>query len=123
VLTGRINSQLEAIICLWIRGPEGQVLEIDALIDTGFSGFLSLPAETIASLGLLLHGEMRGTLADGTKSFYPVYTAVISWHGQPQATFVSAVESHPLLGMGVLHGCELAMQIVEGGEVAIHDLG
>jgi clan AA aspartic protease len=123
VLTGRINSQIEAIVRLWIRGPEDRVLETDVLIDTGFSGFLSLPAETIASLGLLPHGEMVGTLADGTKGLFPIYRAIISWHGQPRATFVSAVESHPLLGMGVLHGCELAMQIVEGGEVAIHDLG
>jgi clan AA aspartic protease len=123
VLTGRINSQLEAIIRLWIRGPEDRVLEIDALIDTGFSGFLSLPPDMIASLGLLPHGEMVGTLADGTKGLFPIYRAIISWHGQPRSTFVSAVESHPLLGMGVLHGCELAMQIVEGGEVAIHNLG
>jgi clan AA aspartic protease len=123
VLTGKVNSRLEAIVRLWIGGPEDRVLETDVLIDTGFSGFLSLPAEIIASLGLLSNGEMVGILADGTKSLFPIYMAVISWNGQPRAISVSAVESHPLLGMGVLHGCELAMQIVEGGEVAIHDLG
>jgi clan AA aspartic protease len=122
VLTGKVNSRLEAIVRLWIRGPD-QVLETDVLIDTGFSGFLSLPPEIIANLGLLPHGEMLGTLADGTKALFPIYMAIISWYGQPRAISVSAVESHPLLGMDMLHGCELAMQVVEGGEVAIHDLG
>ncbi len=123
MLTGKVNSRLEAIVRLWIGGPEDRALETDVLIDTGFSGFLSLPPEIIANLGLLPHGEMVGTLADGTKNLFPIYMAIISWYGQPRAISVSAVESHPLLGMGMLHGCELAMQVVEGGEVAIHDLG
>lgn len=123
MLTGRINSRLEAIVRLWIRGPEDRVLETDVLIDTGFSGFLSLPPDMIASLGLLPHGEMVGTLADGTKGLFPIYKAIISWHGQPRATFVSAVESHPLLGMGVLYDSELFMQVIDGGEVVVQDLG
>jgi clan AA aspartic protease len=123
VLTGKINSRLEAIVRLWIRGPGDRVLEIDALIDTGFSGFLSLPPDMIASLGLLPHGKTLGTLADGTKSFFPVYRAIISWHGQPRATFVNAIESHPLLGMGALYESELFMRIIDGGEVVVQDLG
>ena len=123
MLTGKVNSRLEAIVRLWIRGPEDRVLETDVLIDTGFSGSLSLPPEIIAGLGLLPNGEMLGILADGTKNRFPIYEAIISWHGQPRVISISAVESHPLLGMGMLHGCELAMQIVEGGEVAIRDLG
>lgn len=123
MLTGKVNSRLEAVVRLWIGGPEDRVLETDVLIDTGFSGSLSLPPEIIARLGLLPHGEMLGILADGTKSLFPIYKAIISWYGQPRVISVSAVENHPLLGMGVLHGCELAMQIVEGGEVAIRDLG
>ena len=123
MLTGRVNSRLEAIVRLWIRGPEDRILEIDVLIDTGFSGFLSLPPDMIASLGLLLHGETVGTLADGTKGLFPIYRAIISWHGQARATFVSAIENHPLLGMGVLYDSEIFMQVVDGGEVVVQELG
>lgn len=77
----------------------------------------------VTELGLLSHGEVLGVLADGTESFFPMYKAVIFWQGQPSVTFVSAVESDPLLGMGMLYGSELAMQVVEGGEVAIQTLG
>ena len=77
----------------------------------------------VAGLGLLLHGEVLGVLADGTESLFPIYKAVILWHGQPRITFVSAVENDPLLGMGMLYGSELAMQVTERGEVAIRALG
>ena len=70
------------------------------------------------------YGMMLGTLADGRERFFPVCTAIISWLGKPRLINVNVVEeSAPLLGMGMLHGCELAMQVVEGGEVAIHNLG
>jgi clan AA aspartic protease len=124
VLTGRINSKLEAVVSLWIGGPEGRSLKTDVIVDTGFSGALSVPQEVVTHLGLLPFGRMRGTLADGHERFFPVYTAIISWHGEPRLVYVSLIEEGaPLMGMGMLRGCELAMQIVEGGEVAIRNLG
>jgi clan AA aspartic protease len=122
VLTGRVNSRIEAVVRLWIRGPGGRVLETEAIIDTGFSGSLSLPQEMVTGLGLLPQGRMLGVLADGSEAFFPLYQAILLWHGKLHVIYVSAVESDPLLGMGMLHGSELAMQIMEGGEVAIRDL-
>jgi clan AA aspartic protease len=122
LLTGKINSRLEAVVKLWLRGPEGRVLETEAILDTGFSGSLSLTQEMVAELGLYPEGQMLGVMADGRETFFPVYKAIILWHGQPQITYVSAVENDPLLGMGMLHGSELAMQVVEGGEVFIEEL-
>lgn len=98
MLTGKINSRLEAVVKLWVCGSEGRVLEAEAIVDTGFSGFLSLTQEMVADLGLTSEGEMRGILADGSETFFPVYKAIILWHGQPRLTYVSAVESDPLLG-------------------------
>ena len=123
MLTGKINSRLEAVVKLWVRGSEDRVLETEAIVDTGFSGFLSLTQEMVADLGLPSEGEMRGILADGRETFFPVYKAIILWHGQPRLTYVSAVESEPLLGMSMLYGSEFAMQVIEGGEVAIRALG
>jgi len=124
VLTGRVNSKLEAVVSLWIGGPEGRSLKTDAIVDTGFSGALSVSREVVTSLGLLPFGRMLGTLADGHERYFPVYTAIISWQGEPHLIYVNVVEeSEPLLGMGMLHGCELAMQIIEGGEVSIRTMG
>jgi len=122
VLTGKINSRSEAVVRLWLRGPEGRVLETEAVIDTGFSGSLTLPQKTAAALGLDLQGRARAILADGSERFYQVGEAIVWWHGQARLISVSVMESAPLLGMELLYGSELALQVVEGGEVAIQEL-
>lgn len=122
MLTGKVNSSLEAVVRLWIRGPAGQVLEIEAIMDTGFSGFLSLPQSLVARLGLRFQGRIHGVLADGTEGTFQIYEALVLWHGQPHAIIVSAVENEPLLGMAMLRGSEVAFQAIDGGEVAIHEL-
>jgi clan AA aspartic protease len=122
VLTGRINSQREAVVQLWLKGPSGQVLQIEAIIDTGFTGFLSLPQSQVTRLGLIRQGRGEGVLADGTKTPFEVYEAIVLWRGEPRVVSVNAVETDPLLGMEMLYGSEVAMQVVEGGEVAIREL-
>ena len=53
MITGQVTVYREAVISLSVKGPEGQSREIDAVIDTGFNGFLTLPASLIQELGLV----------------------------------------------------------------------
>jgi hypothetical protein len=48
----RAASYREAIINVVISGSRGQEQEIEAIVDTGFTGSLSLPPAMIAALGL-----------------------------------------------------------------------
>ena len=41
---GLVNANKEAVVSLTIRGPEGRSPDVNAVIDTGYSGFLTLPA-------------------------------------------------------------------------------
>ena len=43
MITGMVNANREAAIRLLVRGPQGHQREIEAIIDTGFTGFLTLP--------------------------------------------------------------------------------
>jgi predicted aspartyl protease len=52
MITGVVTSFYQATIRLIVRGPTGQAQEIEAVIDTGFDGVLSLPPADIATLGL-----------------------------------------------------------------------
>ena len=61
-----VNSAYEAVVTLPLRGPEGQSRVIDAVIDTGYNGFLTLPTAVVAELGLAFGGISRATLADGS---------------------------------------------------------
>jgi len=52
MIAGVVNGDFEAIITLSICDSEGKVYNQEAIIDTGFNGWLSLPPDLIARLNL-----------------------------------------------------------------------
>lgn len=52
MITGIVNPDFEPIIPLSICGSDGKVYTQDAIVDTGFNGWLSLPPDLIAQLDL-----------------------------------------------------------------------
>jgi predicted aspartyl protease len=83
---------------------------------------LTLPAAIIASLGITWLGREQGTLAGGSTEFFDVYRAAVLWQGQPRPVEVEATEMAPLLGMALLKGHEVTIQVVDGGGVTISGL-
>ena len=48
MIEGVVNSAYEAVIPLSLQGPAGQTQQVEAVIDTGFTGFLTLPPSLVA---------------------------------------------------------------------------
>lgn len=119
MMTGIVSKRYEAIVHLVVRGPLGEALEIAAIIDTGFSGWLSLPTSTIAQLGLPFRRRGRAFLADGSETIFDIYEGVVIWNGQPQRTPIDEADTEPLIGMQMLAGYELTIEVVVGGQVII----
>lgn len=82
MIIGRVNTEYEATIPLKICGVDGQIYEQVAIIDTGFDGWLSLPANLINALGLQWNGLLRATLGDGSECVFNVYEAAVIWDEQ-----------------------------------------
>src|SRR5438046_1532400 len=122
MIAGIVNAFDEAVIRLFVRSPQGQEIEIEAVIDTGFTGSLSLPQALIAAHGLPFRRRSRAVLADGSSIRFDVHEGVVVWDGRPCRIPVSSAEGTPLVGMGLLHGYELTMQVVHGGSVTIRAL-
>jgi clan AA aspartic protease len=122
MIIGIVNANLEATIRLIVRGAQGQEQEIEAVIDTGFTGSLTLPAELIAALGLTWRGHAQAELADGSLHLFDVYAATLLWDDRARMVEIDATDSDPLVGMGLLHGYDLRIQVVEGGKVTIEML-
>ena len=51
MITGAVKSD-EARVRLTVKGQRGRVQEVEAVIDSGFTGALTLPPALIATLGL-----------------------------------------------------------------------
>ena len=64
MIVGIIRGR-EALIRLTIRGFRGREQEIDAIVDSGYTGWRTLPPTVIAALDLPWQTFGRGILADG----------------------------------------------------------
>ena len=120
MITGTVTDRREAVIRLSVYGPAGQYQEIEAVIDTGFDGSLSLPSSIITQLGLTW--RRRGLLADGSESVFDLYEATVDWDGELRRIPVDEAETIPLVGMSLLEGYELSVQIQRGGNVTVRAL-
>ena len=123
MIEGSVNAAREAVISLTVRGPAGRTHDIDAVIDTGFGGFLTLPPTLIAELGLPREGTGRATLGDGTEIRFPYYDVAVLWDGSLKYGLADAADTTPLAGMALLERHSLFVEVEEGGRVAIRARG
>jgi len=121
MMQGYVNNNCEATILVVVRNNT-KLKSINAVIDTGFTGFLSLPNDIIAELGLPWSYRDRGTLGDGSEVLFDIYDAVAIWDGKSQEIEVNLAETDPLIGMSMLRGYLLQIDTIEGGLVIITDL-
>lgn len=119
MIQGMVNANIEAIVRLVIAGPNSQDQPVDAVIDTGFSGSLTLPPAIIAALQLAWLGREEGTLADGSVDLFDVYLASVLWDGHARVIEIEAVNAQPLLGMDLLRRHSLHIEVVNGGAISI----
>lgn len=121
MIIGTINSYREAVIRIPLLYTGGQH-DIEAVLDTGFSGSLTLPPSLILSLGLPFRSRGSALLADGSLAQFDIYAATLIWDGIPRNILVEAADTDPLLGMGLLYGCNINIRAVDGGTVTIERL-
>lgn len=119
MITGLVNTNREATIRLVVRGPGGQESEVEAIIDTGFDGFLTLPPAFATALGLRRLSRGPATLADGQETLFNIYGSAVIWDGTLLYTETDAIEAPPLVGMSLLYGYDLSIRVMEGGRVLI----
>lgn len=118
MMYGSVNQSCEAILPVVVKNDTRTQL-VDAVIDTGFSGFLTLPSSIIAVLDLTWKGRDIATLGDGSYCIFEVYIARVIWDGQYRTIDINKSETVPLIGMGLLRGYDLRIQAIEGGSVTI----
>ncbi len=71
----------------------------------------------IAALELPFVRRTPANLADDSTIFVEVYEAMVLWHGARKVVSVLATGRLPLLGMLLLDGSDLNIQVASGGLV------
>src|SRR5262249_46140519 len=107
MMTGSVNANLEPMLKLRVRDSAGKFSDVEAVVDTGFNGFLTLPPTLINALKLPWLCREQGQLADGSIMVFDVYVATVEWHGQARQVEAESADAQPLLGMCLMQDSEL----------------
>jgi clan AA aspartic protease len=119
MINGIVNEEFEPIISISLRDTDGKIYTQAAIVDTGFNGWLSLSPDLIAQLNLNWKRRGRAILGDGSECVFDVYEAVIVWDGDLLTIPVDEADSEPLVGMSLMEGYQLTVQVFEGGSVEL----
>ena len=119
MIEGVVNDAYEAVVALSLQGPAGQAQDIEAVIDTGYSGFLTLPTALVVELGLPFAYVGRALLANDDEVTFDVHDVTVLWDGQPRHIRADATGSTPLVGMLLLDKHNLNIEVESGGRVVI----
>jgi clan AA aspartic protease len=119
MIAGTVNADLEPLVRLKVQGRGGQEQEIEAVVDTGFNGFLTLPSALVAGLALPRLGLGRAVLADGRQELFNIHEATVIWDGKPRVVEADATDAEVLIGTAMLEGYDLRIRVTSGGYVAI----
>ena len=83
---------------------------------------LTLPPALVNALQLRWQKVERGTLADGSECLFDVYDALVVWDGKVIRVPVDETDTDPLVGMALLSGYSLSMEVRPQGSVKIESL-
>ena len=115
MITGTVNADREPVVRIWLHDVNGQEQECVAIVDTGFTGWLTLPPDLITALGLSWKELGAATLADGSQILFDVYEATVVWDGQVVAISVDESDSEPLIGMALMDSFRILIEDMDGG--------
>ena len=121
MISGSVRG-LTPAIPLTIEDQNGELRQYRVVLDSGFTDYLSMPPDDIKRLGLVPDREAQVTLADGTRVACKTYNAVVYWHDRRLEVRVLELGVQPLLGMRLLNGSRVGMDVAEGGPVSVEPL-
>jgi predicted aspartyl protease len=122
MISGVVTPGLEAVVSLRIRGPTGLEKDCDAIVDTGFDGFVALPTHVAGELELRRAGSLWAVLGDGQATQLALFRGTVVWGTGPRRVDVLAVEGGALVGMALLRTFRLMVDVMPGGRVTVKPL-
>ena len=121
MISGGVNSDLEAVIEIAVQDDGGEFHIFQCIIDTGFNGFLAMPSEIIEELGLVFRQNRATNLVGSVDIYLPVYLGLVDWNEELLEISVLGTERDFLAGTALLENSTLTIQVWDGGDVLIEE--
>lgn len=119
MIEGAVNGAYEAVVPLVLRDAAGEEREVQAVIDTGFNRFVTLPPTLVRELDCPFLGVTRVLLANGSEETLDLYGVTVLWNGERRELDALVADTTPLVGMSLLDGSSLFVDVQVGGRVVI----
>lgn len=120
--TGTVTSDRKIVIPVEMLDNQHTPVILEAIVDTGFNGSLTLSHEVLNSLKATEAGSHIVELGDGSIVEMESYFVHVNCFGTEREVQVIESESEPLLGMSLIWGNRVCFNAVESGEVTIQPL-
>lgn len=117
MMIGHVRDNLPRLM-LSLPGRHGTV-NVEFVVDTGFDGELTVPSRLLQELDTVFTSNHFVLLADSTRRDTPQFQIDLDWNEELRPTEIIALEGRPLLGNLLLYGCQLQIDMTDGGEVVV----
>jgi predicted aspartyl protease len=99
MIIGHVAPRPEPVVPITLVGPDGVEETIEAVVDTGYSGLLTLSSDLVRRLNFPLGPPVRVLLAGNTTARYDTIEARMRWDGELRDVFTLQMEGTPLIGL------------------------
>lgn len=122
MIFGSIDDSGDLTIPIRVLDANGHVHRIVAVVDTGFNGHISLLPHQIRELGLGPPQSVAMAVANDAIISVNAYPGIVLWQGERRPVEVIEAEGTPTVGLALLWGSLLTVEITEHGAVTISPL-
>ena len=117
IASGTVNTRREAVVRL--RGPGGDEADIDAVIDTGYTGGAHFAGDGVHGSRASAEGGRDDRAGGRGDAAGPLLRRQNPLGPGWMPVAASAVGTDALVGMLLLEGCRLEIDVTAGGAVAV----
>lgn len=122
MIGGWISDNRELVVPLRLVDVNGHLHRVEANVDTGFNGHLTLPPDSLELLGLVSDRPLELRMANNETETFATFRGAVLWQGQRRTVRIIESEGTPLIGTALLWGSLLSAEITNDGTVTIAPL-
>jgi len=119
MIRGSVDSEKHAVLSLELCDSNGQIMAVSAVIDTGYDGVLTITPDIAANLHCPFRETRTYELGNGELVDFPIHDVTLIWDGQTRDVAAIVTSGGVLIGMSLLHGFTLFIDVIDGGEICI----